>query len=141
MKNLSKMLTGGALIYGGIAFVLWVLLVRAGEGEGGTYIDLMMYMTYAVLVAAVVITLVLSIKNIFSDKEKMKYLLKYIIGFAVVFVLSYVLANGTMQKVGDIDVTESASKWVGTGLYAFYFLITGTLVAIVYSGVKGLVSK
>ena len=101
----------------------------------------MMYMTYLVLIAAVVITLLLSIKNIFTDKNKMKYLLKYIIGFGIVFVLSYVLANGNMQKVGDIDVSESASKWVGTGLYAFYFLIAGTILAIVYSGVKGLFSK
>jgi len=141
MKNLSKILTWGSMVYGAIAFILWILMVRADEGGEGTYIDMMMYMTYIVFAAAVVITLVLSIMNVFTNNGKMKYMLKYIIGFAVVFVLSYVLANSDMTQVGEINITESASKWVGTGLYAFYFLIAGALLTIVYSGVKGIFSK
>ena len=141
MKNLSKILTGGALIYGAIAFVLWVLLVRAEEGSEGTYIDLLMYMTYLVLVASVLITLVLSIKNIVSDPKKIKYLGEYVVGFGIVFVLSYVLANGNMTKVGELTITESASRWVGTGLYAFYILTVVTFGSIIYAGVKGLFSK
>ena len=141
MKNLSKILTMGSLVYGAIAFILWILMVRADEGSEGTYIDMMMYLTYLVLVVSVGITLVFSIKNIFSDKNKMKYMLKYIIGFAVVFILSYVFASSEMADVGDIKVTESTSKWVGTGLYAFYILGVGTILSIVYSGVKGIFSK
>jgi magnesium-transporting ATPase (P-type) len=141
MKNLSKILTWGSMVYGAIAFVLWILMVRADEGSEGGYINMMMYMTYIVFAAAVVITLVLSIMNVFTNKGKMKYMLKYIIGFAVIFVLSYVLANSDLKQVGEINITESASKWVGTGLYAFYFLIAGALIAIVYSGVKGIFSK
>ncbi len=141
MKNISKTLTGGALIYGAIAFILWVLLVRADEGSEGKYIDMMMYMTYLVLGASVLITLVLSIKNIVSDPKKIKYLGKFVIGFGIVFILSYVLANGNMTKVGELTITESASRWVGTGLYAFYILTIVTFGTIIYAGVKGLFSK
>ena len=141
MKNLSKILTGGALIYGAVAFVLWVLLVVSDEDSMGKYIDLLMYMTYLVLGASILITLVLSIKNIASDPKKIKYLGKYVVGFGIVFLLSYVLANGNMTKVGELTITESASRWVGTGLYAFYILTIVTFASIIYSGVKGLFSK
>ena len=67
--------------------------------------------------------------------------MKYIIGFAVVFIISYVLASPEMADVGKAKVTESTSKWVGTGLYAFYILGIGTILSIVYSGVKGIFSK
>lgn len=137
--NLSKILTRGALIYGANAFIFWVLLVRAEDP--GTYIDMMMYMTYLVFVIAVVLTLIFSIKNILTDGAKMKYMLKYVIGFVVVFGLSYVLANGDMTKVGDLTITESTSKWIGTGLYSFYILTLITFASIIYSGVKGLFSK
>jgi len=141
MKNLSKTLTGGALIYGAIAFILWILLVRADEGSEGKYIDMMMYMTYLVLGASVLITLVLSIKNIVSDPKKIKYLGKYVIGFLVIFAVSYFLASSDMAAVGGVKVSPSTSKWVGTGLYAFYILTVVTFGSIIYAGVKGLFSK
>jgi len=143
MKNLSKTLTGGALIYGAIAFILWVLLVRAEEHSDARerYIDMVMYMTYLVLVASVLITLVLSIKNIASDPKKIKYLGKYVIGFLVIFAVSYFLASSDMAAVGGVKVSPSISKWVGTGLYAFYILTVVTFGSIIYAGVKGLFSK
>jgi len=46
-----------------------------------------------------------------------------------------------MADVGAAKVTESTSKWVGTGLYTFYILGIGAILSIVYSGVKGIFSK
>jgi len=58
--------------------------------------------------------------------------------------VSYLLASGTnldLQPFIDkgLNVTETTSKNVGAGLYAFYALAILAIVAMVLSGIKKLV--
>jgi steroid 5-alpha reductase family enzyme len=60
------------------------------------------------------------------------------IGALVVLVgISYVLASDTNPS--NMEITASAAKQVGTGLYAFYFLAGIAIVAVIYSEVAKLI--
>ena len=51
-------------------------------------------------------------------------------------------ANGveTPMKDGEI-LSASGSKWVGTGLYLFYFLLVIALGLMLYTGIKKTISR
>jgi len=64
--------------------------------------------------------------------------------FLAVVVISYVLASGSIEGLTPADnsvVTESTSKWVGTGLIAFYILAIVAVATMAFSGVKKVTSK
>ena len=61
-----------------------------------------------------------------------------LIGLGVMVVIlgiSYALASDEVIKSYG-DVTASASKWSGTGLYAFYILFILAILSIVFSAVS-----
>ena len=39
------------------------------------------------------------------------------------------------------ELTESTSKWVGAGLYAFYILAILAIGAMIFSGIKKMTSR
>lgn len=81
--------------------------------------------------------LVFVIKNLFSNPAGLKSTLIGIAAFAAVIVISYVLASGKETPLKDGEVlSEAASKWVETGIYAFYIMAIIAIGAMVFSGVK-----
>jgi hypothetical protein len=64
--------------------------------------------------------------------------------FLAVVVISYVMASGSTEGLPLVDnkvVTESTSRWVGTGLIAFYILAVAAIGSMVFSGVKKVSTK
>ncbi|MEX0996758.1 MAG: hypothetical protein WDZ45_06900 [Flavobacteriaceae bacterium] len=102
------------------------------------------YMTiaYVVLGIAILFTLLFSFAQLFTNKDTLKKTLISIGLFALVIVISFVLSEGVeVYKDGVLVVSESGSKWVGTGLRTFYILTLIAIGLMIYSGVKKLIKN
>ncbi len=64
-----------------------------------------------------------------------------IVSFAVVVLVSYLVTTGTEVTTRDGDIiTAGTVHWVGAGLVCFYILAALAILAMVFSGVKKLIS-
>ena len=116
------------LAVGGIISLAMVLL----NGQG---LDAQIYIAYVTLALTVFIVLIYVFKGIFGGD--IKKTLMSIGAFLLVVVISYVLAEGVETEMRDGEMlSESGSKWVGTGLYTFYILAIVAIGSMIYSGIK-----
>jgi len=136
--GLHKILSIIALILAVIGIIFGLMIISGSHGM----IDNMMYVAYVIFIITIVLVLIYVIKGLFAGNVK-KTLLSLGI-FLAIMVVSYLLASGTnldLQPFIDkgLNVTETTSKNVGAGLYAFYALAILAIVAMVLSGIKKLV--
>ncbi len=136
---MSKIFNIGILVLGVICFIFWYLLL----GSTDPYADILFYVSYILLALSIVATLVWSLVNIFSSKEKMMKTLIGIGALVVIVVIGYALAdpsNINYEQLANAGITvdESTSTTVGAGLYVFYILAFLAIVSMVLSGVKKL---
>lgn len=117
-----------------IGAVLWVLIVRADGSEGP--IGAMLNVGKWLVIIGAVIALIFTLKNIFSDGQKIKKTLTSVIAFAVLAGIAYVLAKGVAIETKDITISEGGSKMVGTGLYLFYLLAAIAILIMVFFGIR-----
>ena len=101
-------------------------------GAVGSFIGL----SYILLVIAIVAALGGAVLQSIMNPGKIKGTLIGIVGMLVVIVISYLMADGTVEPYYVNDVSETASKWSGAGLYAFYILFLLSVAAIIYSSVS-----
>jgi hypothetical protein len=121
--------------------VIFALMIMSGN-EG--MIDNMMYVTYVVLAIILALVLVYVLKGLFAGD--IKKTLMSVGAFLVILVISYAMSSGTdldLTPFTDkgVDVTESTSKYVGAGLYAFYALAIIAIGSMVLSGIKKITNK
>lgn len=116
-----------------IAAVMAIMLMFGNNSP----MDSMIYFGYLFLIIGLAVIVFFSITNTFSSSEILKRTL-FILGlFLVVLIVSYVIATGeAVIKNGVQIVSESASKWIDTGLIAFYILAIISALALVFSGFK-----
>lgn len=101
----------------------------------GSGLDAQMYVAYIILALTLLLVLVYVLKGIFSGN--LKKTLMSIGAFLLVIIIAYVLADGTSVEMRDGEMlSESGSKWVGTGLYTFYILAIMAIGAMIFSGIK-----
>ena len=76
-----------------------------------------------VLILTISVTLIFSLRGLFSNKEKLKKASISIGFFLLIIFISYMASSGveTPMKDGKI-LSESGSRWVGTGILVFYVL-------------------
>lgn len=136
--GLYKVLKIVAGILGIAGVVFWFLLLSKGDevvqatGEG---ISPLLYIAYIVLALVVFFVLIFVINGIFHGNIK-KTLLS-VGAFLVILVIAYAMSSGSTEGLTPVDnteITESTSKWVGTGLNAFYILAVLAIVSMIYSG-------
>lgn len=138
--NLYKLIKYIAFALGIIGAILAVMIIAGSNGV----IDYILYLTYAVLLIIVVLVLVYVIKGLVAgDIKKTLISLGLFLG---IIVISYFLSSGTdlnLKPFNDkgLGITEGISKWVGTGLYAFYFLMAGAIVAMLISSTKKMFNR
>ncbi|WP_232301640.1 hypothetical protein [Formosa algae] len=106
-------------------------------------VDNMLYVTYLVLAIILALVLVFVIKGLFEGNIK-KTLLS-VGAFVVVLFIAYAMSSGTDLDLTPflnkgMDVTESTSKYVGAGLYAFYALAIIAIGSMVYANIKKLIN-
>ena len=143
--GLHKILKIVALILGVAGMIFWVLLVVKGDevvkstGEG---VDPLIYIAYITLAIALLFVAIYVLKGIFTGNLK-KTLLS-IGAFLAIVIVSYMMSSGSVEGLPLLDgepISESGSKWVSTGLNAFYILAIGAIGAMALSGIKKLIDR
>lgn len=108
----------------------------AGSGEG----DNLIYWGYALLLIAVLITVVAAISNLFvNPKGSVKFLI-LLAAMVILAIISYTMATNEFNtfQLEEMGITEFTSKIVGAGLIFMYALAILAILAIVYSTVSRL---
>ncbi|CAH8281290.1 hypothetical protein EV196_101370 [Mariniflexile fucanivorans] len=139
--NLYKILKYLAFALGILGAVFAILLMTT---DSDSMIDNILIVTYVVLFIVIALILIYVLKGLFSGNIK-KTLLTVGLFFAVILI-SYMVSSGTdldLKQFNDkgLGITESISKNVGAGLYAFYFLIITAIVATFLSSAKKLLNR
>lgn len=143
--GLHKILKIVALILGVAGVIFWILLVAKGDevvkstGEG---VDPLIYIAYITLAIVLLFVVIYVLKGIFTGNLK-KTLLS-IGAFLAIVIVSYMMSSGSVEGLPLLDgepISESGSKWVSTGLNAFYILAIGAIGAMALSGIKKLIDR
>ena len=141
LHKISKIV---ALVLGVAGILLWGMLMIKGDeaviASGGEGLDSFLYvahLTFAILLITVVFFVLKGIAG--GDVKKT---LMSLGAFVLIFVISYVMADGveTFTKDGEL-VTAQTSRFIGTGLYAFYIMSVLAVIAMAFSGVKKLTTR
>ena len=141
LHKISKIV---ALVLGVAGVLLWGMLMIKGDeaviASGGEGLDSFLYVAYLTFTILLVIVVVFVIKGIANGDVKKT--LMSVGAFLLIFVISYILADGveSFTKDGEL-VTAQTSRFIGTGLYAFYILSVVAVVAMAFSGVKKLTTR
>jgi len=95
-------------------------------------INIMLYVTYLLIVVATLSAIVFPIIALAGDMKKAKRALFGIGAVAVVFLLSYAVSDGTvLDSYVKYNVTEGVSKLVGAVLIMTYILGLGAIVSAI----------
>jgi hypothetical protein len=138
------------VVLGVIGAVLWFQLPSADvpvtEAINNGSMNFMFIITYLLLGIAIAASVLFGLVNLFTSKGALKKTLIGVGGLLVVVVIAYALANGTdvnldeMAKKG-VPTTENTVKMIGMGLNVFFILTLIAVAAMLWSGVKKMISK
>lgn len=120
---------------------IFALMIMTGSDA---MIDNILYITYAVLGLVIALVVIFVLKGLVTGDIK-KTLMSVGAFLAIIFI-SYGLSSGTdldLQPFNDkgLGITESISKNVGAGLYAFYVLAVLAIGSMLFGGVKKIFNK
>ncbi|WP_025741368.1 hypothetical protein [Aquimarina pacifica] len=101
---------------------------------------------YSLTLIIFVVTIIVTLIAVFSSMAKSPGNLKNtgigVVVFVVIAALGFVLSDGVETPLKDGDMlSASGSKWVGAGLYTFYFLAAIAVGLMFFSGIKKLIGK
>ncbi|MBG43830.1 MAG: hypothetical protein CL530_07665 [Aequorivita sp.] len=135
---LHKILKIVALLLGVAGVIFLAMIIAKGDeavsatGEG---VDGFLYVAYITFAITIVFVLFFVLKGIFAGN--IKNTLISVGAFLLIVVIAYVLADGNQMPMQEGEMlSESGSKWVGTGLYTFYILAILAVGSMVFSGIK-----
>ena len=97
--------------------------MSAMQGNYG-FVSIMINLALFVLLITVLMTLVFSVKNLFSEKSKLKKAGISIGSFLFVFILAFLLSTGVESPMQDGKMLSALeSRLVESGIRTFYLLI------------------
>jgi len=141
LHKISKIV---ALVLGVAGILLWGMLMIKGDeaviASGGEGLDSFLYVAYLTFAILLITVVFFVLKGIAAGDVKKT--LMSVGAFVMIFVISYVMADGveTFTKDGEL-VTAQTSRFIGTGLYAFYIMSVLAIIAMAFSGVKKLTTR
>ena len=148
---LHKILKLVALVLSLLGIVFLGRIIAEGDEEikaaalaGDTAIvEPMAIIAYIILGLVLLFVVVFVLKNLLTNTSGLKNTLIGIGAFAAVLIISYVVSGGDpiQYKLQDGFATDGQSTMVGAGLVAFYVLIVIAALAMIFSGVKKVISK
>jgi protein-S-isoprenylcysteine O-methyltransferase Ste14 len=95
-----------------------------------------------ILAITVLITVFFSVKNLASDKEKLKSSIMSIGAFLVILVLAFIFSSGEETPMQDGAVlSANGARLVETGIKTFYFLTIIAIASMCYGSVRKLIKK
>lgn len=99
-----------------------------------------MYVAYAIFGLCLVAVLGFVIRGLFQGN--IKKTLATVGGFLVILLISFMVSEGQETALRDGEVlSEYGSRWVSTGLTMFYILIALSILAILASSVRKLITS
>ena len=129
--NLQKITNISVVLLAVLALIVLGVIIAQGDeyiemsamqGNFGA-VSLMINLALLVLLVTVAMTLVFSVKNLVSEKSKMKKAGISIGSFLVVFALAFVLSSGVETPLPDGGMLSATqSKLVEAGIRTFYLL-------------------
>ncbi len=132
-------------VLGVLSAILWYQLpskdVPVGEAVQSGAMNFMFIITYLLLGIAVVVSLLFTLKNLFSNPKSLKKTLFVVVGFLLVVAIAYVLsdgADGTVEAMANrgVATTESTVKKIGMGLNVFFILTVIAVGSMIWGGIK-----
>ena len=143
---MHKIIKIALVVIGLIGLVCWFMLpgreVPATEAIDNGAMNFMFILTYLLLAIAVAVSLLFTLKNLFSNSASLKKTLYILVGLAVVVGVSYALSSGT--DVGQEYMAmsdESTIKKIGMGLNVFFILTIVAVGSMLWGGFKKMTSK
>lgn len=143
MKKVLTIILG---IVGVLSIVFLAMIISTGDeaielGEASGAVNTFMYIAYLVLALTLIFVVVFSLKNIFSDSDKLKSTLKGLGLFALLALICYFgLAKGVETPLKDGGtLSAGGSKLLGAGLYLFYALIFAAGGSMLFFGIKKMI--
>ena len=143
--NLQKITNISVIILAISALIVLGVII----GQGDDYIEMsamqgnfgavsvMINLALLVLVVTVLMTLVFSMKNLFSEKSKLKKAGISIGSFLFIFIIAFVLSSGVETPMQDGNMLSALqSKLVEAGIRTFYLLTLIAGVIMVYFSVS-----
>jgi len=142
-------IVAAALSLLGVIFLIMIIskgddaikaMAEQGESSG---VDYMSYIAYVVLGIVLVFVLMFVLKNMFSNKETLMSTVKGVGAFLVLGLICYfVFASGTEKSIADgKTLSATDDKLIGAGLYMFYALAIIASGAMLFTGLKKMISK
>ena len=103
----------------------------------------MSYIAYIVLAVVLFFVVIFSLKNILTHKHMLMTTIKNVGAFVALAAVAYFgFAEGVETPLRDGEIlSASGSRWVGTGLYLFYFLVVIAVGAMFITGFKRMIKK
>ena len=143
--NLQKITNISVIILAISALIVLGIII----GQGDDYIEMsamqgnfgavsvMINLALLVLLVTVLMTLVFSMKNLFSEKSKLKKAGISIGSFLFIFIIAFVLSSGVETPMQDGNMLSALqSKLVEAGIRTFYLLTLIAGVIMVYFSVS-----
>ena len=131
------------VIFLGIVFVSGDDTIKMDAASGNfSAITPIILLSQLILIIAVIVTLIFSLRGIAKDKAKMKNAAKSAGLFLAVILVAFVLSNGVETPMRDGKVLSAmGSKLVGTGLRVFYILSIIAVGLMILPGIKNSIKK
>ena len=148
--NLEKITRIGCIALGVIGIIFLAIVFASGDDSikmaaaSGDFaaITPIILLSQFILLIAVVVTLIFSLRGIAKDKAKMKNAAKSAGLFLAVVLIAFVLSSGVETPMRDGKVLSAlSSKLVGTGIRVFYILSIIAVGLMVFPGIKNSLKK
>jgi MFS family permease len=115
--------------------------MSAMQGDYG-FVSAIIYLAFIVLGIVVLSTIVFSLMNLFSNKDKLKKAGISIGSFLAVIIVGFILSEGVETPMLDGKVLSAAgSRWVETGIRTFYLLTLIAVGIMIFNSVRKLIKK
>ena len=115
--------------------------MSAMQGDYG-FVSAIIYLAFIVLGIVVLSTVVFSLMNLFSNKDKLKKAGISTGSFLAVIIVAFILSEGVETPMLDGKVLSAAgSRWVETGIRTFYLLTLIAIGIMIFNSVRKLIKK
>ncbi|MGB1308192.1 MAG: hypothetical protein ACPG6B_04730 [Oceanihabitans sp.] len=144
--NSQKIFTIIAGLVGVIAMFFLIRIIGVGDeaikaGESSGVVDTFMYIAYAILALILVLVVLFTLKNIFTNAATLKSTLMGVGAFLLLGLICYfALAQGVETPLRDGEMLSvGESKMVGAGLWMFYLLTFIAVGTMLFTGIKKMI--
>ena len=148
--NIQKITNILAISLGVIGLIFLALIINQGDesiemsamqGDYG-FVSAIIYLAFIVLGIVILSTVIFSLINLFSNKDKLKKAGISIGSFLAVIILAFTLSEGVETPMQDGKVLSAAeSRWVETGIRTFYLLTLIAVGIMIFNSVRKLIKK